>query len=322
MNISLLLKKLYPEGSWQGQCGTFAHKLIEFPSVGDSYSQKKQAVREYGILAEQLAGDFRVGDVVITSEGTFMGMGHGHVAVVVNVSNGQPQVVESNFKLKEKVSYGRPVPVGKIYGVIKGAFKFPVEIPKPLTLRVNVFINNQKPWNKLYFEKLKEEFSKISGGKVVLDLYPLYTKFQNWWYRAYGSALSNEYYNVIAKEYLDETVMPLAFSDPHIIILVISKKQWQGSVFNSPNAQELGWYYPGSKLIVFVCDDGDISIPHFGTSAFVDYAIHEISHYLYHWGLDITKYGFRRDLTHDHYNANEMEKIFSDLDLKRLHASI
>jgi len=118
MNIRPVFEKLYPAGSYGGQCGTFAHKLVEFLPVGDLLRDKIAAVKKYG---SPVTPKIASGDVLIQSGGIF-----GHVAIVNNIPlGGFIQLTESNFRLHEKVTHDRTV----IYndksniGFIKGKLK-------------------------------------------------------------------------------------------------------------------------------------------------------------------------------------------------------
>jgi hypothetical protein len=119
--IAAVAKK-YPAGYKGGQCGDFAHKIVDFPSVGDSKSQKIASVNRFGIPAAKWRGDVRVGDVIITGENPT----YGHVAVVNEIlPDGRIKLTESNFKQSEKVSHDRVIAASspQIYGAIRGKLK-------------------------------------------------------------------------------------------------------------------------------------------------------------------------------------------------------
>lgn len=321
MNLIPLLKKQYPEGTIGGQCGDFAHRLVQFPSVGDKYSQKKQAVRDYGILRENLAA-FQIGDVVITSEGTTLGIGAGHVAVVADMDKHNLFLAESNFKSKLRVSYGRVLPKNntKIYGVIRGNILVDIPITFPITLNVSYLMQYQKQWNGKVFDEIGEWFMKASNGRIAINPFPLYTyhALKNWYYSAYGTD-GNEFYNVINRQWYEDNDLPLAFTNankpPHVVVWSINRQQWEGSVFGKPDVQEIGWYYPNSNpmQIVMCAEEKDMSPFNYGTKLFVDAVRHEISHGLYALGRPD---GI--DLTHTHFFNYQLEKIFDDIDYKRL----
>jgi len=115
-------EKKYPTGVTGGQCGDFAHKLVDFPSVGDGKLQKFKSVDKFGIQANEWRQNPKVGDVLITDENPT----YGHVAVVNEIlPNGMVRLSESNFRGKEKVSHDRLVSLNsaKIYGAIRGKLK-------------------------------------------------------------------------------------------------------------------------------------------------------------------------------------------------------
>ncbi len=329
MNIKTLLRLQFPDGTTGGQCGNFAHKVIEFAPVGDSYSQKKKAVQANGILngvgPGTVDGDFRAGDVIITSEGTWMGLGNGHVAINM-VDGPQPMVIESNFKKDGKIRSGRLVPLNKIYGVIRGPYKFKIpQVKYPIVLKTTIFMQYRTQWNKKCFTDLEDWFFKASGGRIKLELAPLYTydALKNWWYRAY-SVTGEDFFNLIALEYFNEYAMPLRFPDSKIILWSVNKQQWQGSVFFKPELQEIGWYYPNTNPLraIFCCEEEDKSPINLGMQLFVDAARHEIMHGLYRYGR-----WDRKDLCHERFFGingypKDFNKVFDDLDYNLLNLNL
>jgi hypothetical protein len=114
--------KKYPEGYKGGQCGVFAHKIVDFPPVGDSKKSKIAAVNKYGISSSKWRSDVRVGDVIITGENPT----YGHVAIVNEIlPDGRIKLTESNYKQSEKVSHDRTISINssQIYGAIRGRLK-------------------------------------------------------------------------------------------------------------------------------------------------------------------------------------------------------
>ena len=114
--------KDYPEGADGGQCGVFAHKVVDFPPVGSTRDEKFASVDKFGIPAAQWKNNVRVGDVLITNESSK----YGHVAVVNKINpDGTIRLTESNFKHKETVSHDRVIAIDspKIYGAIRGTLK-------------------------------------------------------------------------------------------------------------------------------------------------------------------------------------------------------
>ncbi len=110
----------FKPGSVGGQCGTFAHKLVNFPSVGDAISQKYSTVDRVGLKrTDWINKGVRVGDVIISNESKT----YGHVAVVNRIlPNGQIQLSESNYAKPNMVTHNRVVAINspKIYGAIRG----------------------------------------------------------------------------------------------------------------------------------------------------------------------------------------------------------
>ena len=131
MDLRPVLEKLYPEGSYGGQCGTFAHRLVNFPPVGNSLKSKINSVMNFGIPAIKLSGGFQEGDVLITWESRIFG----HVAVInkliyaENTDNLiQLQLTESNYNLDLRVHHTRTLSASSpfIVGVIRGNLLFNV----------------------------------------------------------------------------------------------------------------------------------------------------------------------------------------------------
>lgn len=128
MNLQQTLQKLFPDNSWGGQCGTFAHRIVDFPLVGNSLWSKIRAVSSFGIPINSLNGDFKEGDVLITKESRVFG----HVAVInqliyaENTSNLiEVRLTESNYNLNLRVHHNRTLSVNdpNIVGVIRGNLK-------------------------------------------------------------------------------------------------------------------------------------------------------------------------------------------------------
>lgn len=321
MNLRHILSEQFPEGSQWGECGLFVRlNLSQIEPIGNSYSDKKKSVNAHGITAKQLEGNYRIGDVVVTSEGTTLGVGYGHVAFVNNIVGDKLYLTESNFRKDLRVTHGRTLPKNssKIYGVIRRPFKFNFPTT-PINLKVTILMNHEKQWKTNFCEALTKYLYDISGGKVILNCYPLYTHnaLKNWWYRAEGDGFGN-WFNVIDRGYIEEQAMPFLYPDNHFLLWCIAKKQWHGSVFNKPGVQELGWYYNRSKFATISCDEGESSFHYPGVSAFAHYGAHEILHFL-------EEYGNRRGLKMtDIYDLRDrdIKKVFDNIEWDYLAANI
>src|SRR4051794_28379781 len=112
MNLQSTFRKLFPENAYGGQCGTFAHRLVEFPSVGNYIWQKRAAAKKYGVP------DAKEGDVLITSESVVFG----HVAVINADLGDMWQLTESNFNLNGRVHHTRTISKSSKYilGALRG----------------------------------------------------------------------------------------------------------------------------------------------------------------------------------------------------------
>lgn len=319
MNLTPVLQNLYPEGSYGGQCAAWAETLADFGPVGDSYSQKKRYVDLYGIIAPNIAEvgkGFRVGDVVVTSEGTFMGFGAGHVAIIADIVNGQPIAAESNFKKDEKVRYGRPIPLNKIYGIIRAPLKFNLG---QLQVNYSVLFNNY-PWAIGFLDSLQQKILAFTNNKLKVNFFPLLTKLTGYTYETIPFPFTGQMCTVIAKSWLDRNARPLAFSSennpPHVYALVIPPDQWQGSI---TGGQELAYCNPSTKpcQIQIASGAADPS-PWYPDLKLVEHAlIHELSHFLHYVnGLDDTTHNL------DNPTAKRLAEVFNDLDYTRVMANL
>lgn len=318
------LKKKYPENSIGWQCGDFAHRLAVFGSVGDSYQQKKDYVRANGIIMANIAEigrGFRVGDVIITSEGTWLGIGNGHVAFCIGIDNGVPIVVESNFNRDYKVHYGRKVPLNKIYGIIRAPLKIDLG---QVEINYNVFINNQK-WKVGFLDELSKRYLRYTDGKLKINFFPLHTKFANWEYEVtpFQSPTSNgEQAKVIKRNWLSDIVRSHVFTSENkpsdIYCLMVRPNEWEGTLFdkNGTNLGELA--YCGIDTcptqIQASCAEFDASPWYYGYKLHEHILIHELLHRIY-WinGLN--------DNTHYWDNQQrQLESAFKDpiLDWNRI----
>lgn len=124
MELKSIFEQLYPEGTRGGQCVAFLHKLVEFQSTGNYLKQKIATVNTYGIPIKELKDDFRVGDIIITSESPK----YGHGAVINSTPGIDLRLTESNYRLDEKVHHTRLLSrtSKKIIGVIRGRLKIKI----------------------------------------------------------------------------------------------------------------------------------------------------------------------------------------------------
>lgn len=111
----------FPDGTVGGQCGTFAHKIANFPPVGNQLSEKQATVNKSGVSAEVWRKQgAKVGDVIISNYPPY-----GHVEVVIAKNpDGTVVTKSSNLNLNEKVTT-RTITINdsKIYGVLRGTLK-------------------------------------------------------------------------------------------------------------------------------------------------------------------------------------------------------
>lgn len=324
MNLRPILSDLFPENSYGGECGLMVRlNLASIEPIGNQYSDKKKSVDKYGIKASQLQGDFRIGDVVVTNEGTnWLGQGYGHVAFINNIVGNLLYFTEWNFKGDGRVHHGRTMEKNssKIYGIIRRPFKF--KLP-PVELNIRLLMNHQKSWQLNKLDELKDWFWLASKGQMKINIYPLYTynALKNWWYSFEGTDFG-EYFKVIDRGYIKEQVLPFGSSGDNkkadFILWCITKAQWHGAVFNKPNTLEVGWKYPNLPVAVISCDENDKSIIYPQRSAFIHYATHEICHFL-------EAMGNRRGLSQtDIFDLQELNlsKVFNNIEWDYLKANL
>jgi len=315
MNLRDILQKQYPAGSYGGECALWAEKIMSFGPVGNSYSQKKSYVDRNGIIAANIAEvgrGYRVGDVVVTSEGTFMGLGNGHVAIILDPV--KMTVVEANFHKDGKVNYGRIVPVNKIYGIIRAPFKINLG---QCELNYAVFFNNQPNWNLQFLDELSSQILTWTNNKLKVNFFPLKTEVKNWWYEDVMFPLDGQFYKVIANSYFNQSVMPLSFTSGNapadIVALIVNPREWQGAVLGKKASGLLGWTTNSNPAHIQIsCAESDMDDYYPGMRLITHALVHELSHYLHYVnGLNDTT-----DVV-DLQNR-KLEDIFKDLDFNRV----
>lgn len=114
------IAQAFADGTTGGQCGTFAHSLVnDLPPVGDTLQTKEALIDKSGIKATEWAKSPQVGDVLVMD----YRRPEGHIAVVNSVNaDGTVTLSESNFKGDQKVTNNRTMNVNdpKIYGAYRG----------------------------------------------------------------------------------------------------------------------------------------------------------------------------------------------------------
>lgn len=173
MSLKRTFEHYFPTGYVGGECGTFAHLLVDFPPVGNTVVSKTLAVFKYGIPREKIT-EYKEGDVILFKYATT-----GHVAVINGLLQGQLQLTESNYHLDHKVTHDRVISQSllSIIGVIRGPLKvkiMPVQLP--ITL-----VANKNMWSTLQDQLLKtqEWFTNYSAGKLQVTFDVKHTDFQD-----------------------------------------------------------------------------------------------------------------------------------------------
>lgn len=264
MNLGPTFEHYYPEGSIGGQCGDFAHKLVQFPSVGNTLASKTVAVKKYGILTKDLHGDFREGDVVITSEA----QDTGHVFVVNYAVKDYLQASESNFYLDKRVHHTRLIHKDspKIVGVIRGPLKVKIMYP----IKVLLVANNAN-WQSFpqKFDEIKTRVAQASGNQLDFQIDLMNTSFANVPVVPVGSG------KIIAEAWFDQNVTPLGRGYDFVVFLL---------VIPDPNAMGFRGYTtdhdqgPIECQIYCVAENESIGGPNLPPmNMFVNIFIHEVA---------------------------------------------
>ena len=335
MIIQPILKKLYPEGSVQGQCGVFAHRVISFVLVGNTLAQKTQAVENYGVRADLLNQAFRLGDVLILDVKTV----DGHVAIIntIDFVKGILTLTESNYNLDQKVHHTRQISITDpaIVGIMRGKPLFPwPTIKYPLNPKVAVIFNNlgvspnPQPWanQNQYLNQIRDWFFKNSGGKIQMEIAPLYSFIENIPTVASGGGMGSAMTEIIDEAWYEKYISGVYYGHD-IYIFVMRPQDFAGQVYNQNGVMEYGYSYePHYPIKTFVACDGNTDYPPDyadpDLQGFAKFAVHEICHGLY--GVCLSdKFGSGTDLTHNHlYGENNTPinpaDVFGDWDLDYL----
>lgn len=334
MTIQPILKKIYPEGSTGGECGTFAEKLITIPNVGNTLISKTQDVKNNGIPIGLLNQAFRLGDVLILNVGTL----DGHVAVIntIDFIQGLLTLTESNYHLDQRVHHTRQISITDpgIVGILRGApkFTFPA-VAYPLKPKVAIIMNNQPMWQSLLksMGQIQDWFFKNSAGKIQLEITnPIFeASLQNIPTVASGGGMGL-ITQIIDENYYKKNIMPLA-PGHDIYIFVIRPEDFKGQVYNANGILEVGYSYePHYPIKTFIALDENTNYPPDypdpDLQGFAKFAVHEIAHGLYGICLN-DKLPSGSDLTHTHFyglNNNPVNPpaIFNDFNLDLLNQKI
>jgi hypothetical protein len=308
MDLKPVFEKLYPTGHLGGECGVFAHLLVEFLPVGNSYAEKKRAVDKHGTRGTD---GIRAGDVIITSEGTFLGFGYGHVAVVNFANDTNLWLTESNFKKDKKVTHNRMIArsSGKIYGYLRGKPNYTLPMEFPLQPKLTIMMNFPKQWGSHdEVQKVFDWFFTASGGKIDFTAKSglVYTSFKDWEVE-YMASGGSTFSPAIKEAWIKEYVRPLMLPDTDCLALVLPTASWNMEIFGMPGYVEAGACYGDKPVTVLVAADDNLPSRNFPKySSMFDFLRHELCHYLYKIGN-----GSGFDFTHNHYQDDRMEDIFA-----------
>jgi hypothetical protein len=297
MNLQPVLKKLYPEGSYGGQCFSFLHNLVDFDPVGNLAADKLRFLKfnPQGILLSRL-DSFKVGDIVVQNTPVF-----DHGSFINYISNGMLQLSESNYNYDLKVHHGRLMrPNDKsILGVVRASLKVPLPPPVyPVQIRVLIMMNGQPFWNSLlqHMANLQGWFWQASGQRVELIIDYKTTMLSGWPVVYTGPVMGGQNVGIIDEKWFENVVLPEANKPnehyptapgPQIVIFNMPRSAWHGSVFDNPNLIELGYCYEKINMdfpvkIMTVSDEHDDFPPYYPTlGAYAKLMAHEIAHAFY-----------------------------------------
>lgn len=315
MNLRPIFEKLYPTGSIGGQCFEFCHKLVKqtatFPGMPIFGYQKEALLKTAGIPINQVDA-LRVGDVLLLNYGLY---DHGAIVNAI-LPGGKLQLTESNYNeiLKPlRVNHSRTINFNDpaILGVFRSdplyslpPFNYPIQ-PKVLLV-----MNMPMPWNSLLqvMAQLQTWIFTTSGQRIEPIVNYKMANFSNWETVFTGPGIGGTNMEIIKESWFDANIIPYAQAidihntgrgDFDIIIFVMPRSQWTGTVFDNPNAIELGYTYeyvpkdPSLRQkqpmkIMCVADEHDDFAPFYpGLSGLAKLAAHEMSHGLYGWCLDL-----------------------------------
>lgn len=175
MNLQPILSKLYPTGSFGGQCFGFLHKLVKqdssFPGMPISLESKKVVLWQSGIPISK-AGGLRIGDVVLFDYGYF-----GHGAIVNQILGNFACLTESNYSFNLKVTHFRTVELTDphILGVFRGTPLYPLP---PFVIRVKL-VQNSPAWASMAqkFADIRQRILTASQNRVDINIDVDYTNF-------------------------------------------------------------------------------------------------------------------------------------------------
>jgi hypothetical protein len=331
MNLYPVLSKLYPENSFQGQCFTFMHELVDFPHIGTLLGSKKAALNSVGIPISKL-DSIKVGDVLLLNYPIY-----GHGALVNNIQGSELQLTESNFKLDGRVHHTRKIPFHdpNILGVFRGKDLYPLPVINyPVQLRCTILMNNQPFWNSLlkHMANLQDWFWQASGQKLQLIIDYKNTNLSGWNTVFTGPVIGGANMEIIDPVWMKNNVAPQAVGS-HLILFVMPRSAWNGTVFDHPEQIELGFNYEHNihtqdalfpNMAMLVADEHDDYSPYYPPplSAFAKLAAHEICHGLYGLcaGSRVVPGG---DYTHNHwFGTYAPMDCFKDFDLEKLNSLI
>lgn len=299
-------EKLYPEGSKGGQCGVFAHKLVEFPLVGDTLASKTATVKKFGLMASQIMGTFQPGDVVITSES----LKNGHVFVVNAIINDSLRCTEANYNNDEKVHHTRLIPKfsTKIIGLLRGPLKVKI-LNSMETMKITIADNIHWPDMPAQVQQFADLVKLWSNNRLTVSCETVQTTFLT-------SAIPLETYAEIFKgpthDWLHANLNPLRNNADAIIFNLGPADQIAEQGYMLDPDQVGGPFY-----LMLTTGISEMFRHDVGFTEFTKLCLHELSHCLYHITGQV-------DTTHqnDYQNPSNLQEAYATLDYGRLSTNL
>lgn len=268
MTYKDVLAQHYPEGSYQGQCFTFLHRVCNFPPVGDLSGDKIKSLHKFGIPIENL-DSIKVGDIVLQKYPVY-----GHGSMVNAIVGTKLQLTESNYLLNGRIHHTRQIEHTdpRILGVFRGALTFPIP---PRVIQVKL-VQNGAVWGSLAekFADIRSRLLEASNGKLDINIDVDYIDGQ---IPLITSGYPVPYLGCDLNWY---QVNILPHKKNYDVVCLLSKHDLSlGLTF--------GWHTTPGQLQVYTNETDIISFQQWGTvNYFVHVFLHELCHYLAEGKID------------------------------------
>lgn len=307
------------EGIYAGQCGSFAHAVIDTPfRFGDKMAAKRQAIHDHGMTVAQVGGRYLPGDILILDIGTR----EGHITVVNNVMDQRLRLSEANWDLDGKVHHTRIiVPSNQIIGVYRRPLKVAVinPIQYPMEIHVQALFNNQH-WDseQLCFVEAANEVFRVSNGKLNITWFPsLYTNYTDIPFGVYMFPFGGGSADAPTPDWYLETLYPKN-SAADALLFIANRQDWKDT--NQNNGYTFAYchlQYPPAfpPFISTMIEENDMAWNHPTVKAFTQYVKHELCHQFYNIsGI--------RDRTHELDELGQIDQCYNEFDYDKINLAL